>query len=266
MKDIAKLVDKRGVVIQKVGIKDLHVPLQISRKDDGYQSVLGNVNMSVELPHGYRGTHLSRMVETIFKWREKPLGGHDIRLVLEQMRKRLDAECAHITVKFKYFVEKMAPASKSPGMLDYDCEFSGSLSDGAYDFILGVEVPVTLLCPCSKEISERGAHNQRAVIRARIRYERGEVFYWIEDLVEQLEQLPSSEIYPILKRADEKYVTEEAYDNPKFVEDTLRDAVVMFRNNPKICWFEVEIESYESIHNHSAYAYQQEWRESEAQD
>lgn len=260
MKDIAQLRDKRGVVIQKVGIKDLHIPLQIRRKENGYQQVLGNVDMAVELPHGYRGTHLSRMVEIIFKWSRQPLGGKDIRAILMQMRKRLDAEHAHITVRFKYFIEKVAPVSKSRSALDYGCEFTGVHSDEGFDFILGVEVPVTSLCPCSKEISERGAHNQRAMIRARIRYEQ-DVFYWIEDLVEQLEQLPSSDIFPMLKRADEKYVTEKAYDNPKFVEDILRDAVVMFRGNPAIRWFEIEIESLESIHNHSAYAYQQEWLE-----
>ena len=264
MKDVAKLADERGIVIQKVGIKDLHVPLQIRRKENGYQQVLGNVNMTVELPHKYRGTHMSRLVEIILKWSQQPLGGRDIKQILEQMRKRLDAERAHITVKFKYFIEKVAPVSKSKSALDYDCEFIGSLSDEGFDFILGVEVPMTALCPCSKEISERGAHNQRAVIRACIRYQR-DVFYWIEDLVTQLEQLASSEIYPMLKRSDEKYVTEKAYDNPKFVEDMLRDAVVMFRENPAVRWFKVECESFESIHNHSAYAAQEEWCEKEVE-
>lgn len=258
LRDIAMGRDLRGVEIQRVGIKDLHLPLQIRRRDNGLQDVLGNVNLSVELPHKYRGTHLSRLVEIVFQWSRKPLGGHDVRLILEQVRKKLGAERAQITVKFKYFINKQAPVSKSVGALDYDCEFTGSLGQDGLDFILGVEVPVATVCPCSKEISKYGAHNQRGVIRARIRYEK-DIFYWIEDLVDQVEALPSHEVYPMLKRTDEKYVTEHGYENPKFVEDVLRDAVLMFRSNPHVRWFEVEVETYESIHNHNAYAYQQEW-------
>lgn len=259
MKDVAMAHDVRGVVIQRVGIKDLHIPLQIKRKDNGFQSVLGNVTMSVELPKHYRGTHLSRLVEIVFKWSQKPLGGHDIRLILQQVCDRLAADRAHINVKFKYFINKAAPVSNIESALDYDCEFIGTLSDEGFDFILGVEVPVTTLCPCSKEISEYGAHNQRGIIRARIRYDR-DVFYWIEDLVGQLENVGSCEIYPLLKRRDEKFVTEQAYRNPKFVEDLLRDTIVMLRSDPSILWYEVETESFESIHNHSAYAYQTEYR------
>lgn len=256
--DLAKGQDARGVVIQRVGIKDLHIPLQIKKRDNGFQEVLGNASLGVELPQHYRGTHMSRLVEVVSQWSRKPLGGHDVRLILEQVRKKLEAERAHITVKFKYFINKYAPVSKSESALDYDCEFTGSLSDDGFDFILGVEVPVATVCPCSKEISKYGAHNQRGVIRARIRYEK-DIFYWIEDLVEQLEFLASHEIYPMLKRIDEKYVTERGYENPKFVEDLLRDTVVMFRENTHIKWFEVECETFESIHNHNVYAYQQEW-------
>lgn len=259
MKDVAMTPDKRGVSIQRVGVKDLHLPLLISRKGNGFQSVLGNVSMSVDLPQHFRGTHMSRLVEIVFRWSQKPLGGHDVRLILEQVRQSLSAERAHITVRFKYFIEKRAPVSHSVSALDYDCEFTGSLSDTGFDFVLGVEVPVMALCPCSREISERGAHNQRGVIRARIRYERG-VFYWIEDLVKQLETVPSCDIYPLLKRSDEKFVTEKAYDTPKFVEDILRDAVLLLRSDLKILWYDVECETFESIHNHSAYASQCEWR------
>ncbi|MBI2843121.1 MAG: GTP cyclohydrolase I FolE2 [Armatimonadetes bacterium] len=258
MKDIAMGRDARGVQLQRVGIKDLHIPLQIRKRENGFQEVLGNVNLSVELPHKYRGTHMSRLVEIVSQWSRKPLGGHDVRLILEQVRSKLDAERADITVRFKYFINKRAPASKSVSALDYDCEFTGSLSGEGFDFILGVEAPIATVCPCSKEISRYGAHNQRGIIRARIRYEKG-IFYWIEDLVEQIETLGSHELYPMLKRSDEKYVTEHGYENPKFVEDVLRDAVLMFRGNSRVQWFEVEFESFESIHNHSAYAYQQEW-------
>lgn len=252
--------DQRGVAIQRVGVKDLHLPLQIKRKDNGFQSVIGNVTASVDLPKQFRGTHMSRLVEIVFKWSQKPLSGHELKIILEQIRARLSAARAHVTVKFKYFLEKQAPVSKSVSALDYECEFTGTLSDDRFDFILGVEVPITALCPCSKEIAEMGAHNQRGVIRARIRYER-EHFYWIEDLVRQLEAVASCDIYPLLKRRDEKYVTEKAYATPKFVEDVLRDTILMFRADPSILWYEVECETFESIHNHSAYAYQRESRE-----
>lgn len=259
MKDVAMAPDRRGIAIQRVGVKELHVPLSIRKKDNGFQSVLGNVTMSVELPTHYRGTHLSRLVEIVFRWRQKPLGGRDIKQILQQVRKHLTAARAHVTVRFKYFLEKRAPVSQTPSALDYDCEFTGSLSDDGFDFILGVEVPVTTLCPCSKAVSDRGAHNQRGIVRARIRYAK-DVFYWIEDLVAQIEAVASCEIYPVLKRADEKYVTERAYDRPKFVEDVLRDVVLKLRSDPNILWYEVECENYESIHNHSAYAYQCESR------
>lgn len=258
LKDVAMSRDARGVRIQRVGIKDLHIPLQIKKRDNGFQDVLGNVTLATELPHSHRGTHMSRLVEIVSQWSRKPLGGHDVRLILDQVRSKLHAERANATVKFKYFINKRAPISKSTSALDYDCEFTGSVSDEGFDFILGVEVPIATVCPCSKEISQYGAHNQRGVIRAKIRYEKG-VFYWIEDLVEQLEKLGSCEIYPILKRTDEKYITERGYENPKFVEDVLRDAVLMFRANPHVKWFEVECETIESIHNHSVYAHQQEW-------
>jgi GTP cyclohydrolase I len=264
MKDVAMSRDVRGVAIQRVGVKDLHLPLQIRRKDNGFQSVLGNVTLGVELPQHYRGTHMSRLIEIVFRWSQKPLGGHDIRLILEQVRERLSAPRAHVTVRFKYFLDKRAPVSGSMSALDYDCEFTGTLSDGGFDFVLGVEVPVTTVCPCSREISERGAHGQRGVIRTRIRYAR-DVFYWIEDLVTRIESVASCDVYPLLKRRDEKYVTEKSYDSPKFVEDMLRDAIVALRSDPNILWYEIECENFESIHNHSAYAYQCEWtREWEA--
>src|SRR5664279_2172948 len=143
MKDVAMTPDKRGVAIQRVGVKDLHLPLLIKRKGDGFQSVLGNVTASVELPKQFRGTHMSRLVEIVFKWSEKPLGGHGLTLLLEQIQSRLNAARAHITIRFKYFLDKQAPVSKSISALDYDCEFTGTLSDDGFDFILGVEVPIT---------------------------------------------------------------------------------------------------------------------------
>jgi GTP cyclohydrolase I len=255
--DIAVGRDLRGVEIQRVGIKDLHIPLQIKKRDNGFQEVTATVDLGVELPHHYRGTHLSRLVGVVSQWSRKPLGGHDVRVILEQVRKKLGAERAHVTVKFKYFIEKHAPVSKSIGMLDYDCEFTGEISNDGFDFILGVKVPVATVCPCSKEISDYGAHNQRGTVHARIRYQK-DIFYWIEDLVEQIESLSSHQVYPMLKRTDEKWVTERGYENAKFVEDVLRDGVLMFRANPHVRWFQLEVETQESIHNHSAYAYQEE--------
>jgi len=259
MEDVAMAPDKRGVAIERVGVKDLHLPLLIRRKGNGYQQVLGNVSIGVDLPKHYRGTHMSRLVEVVLKWSQKPLGGRDVRLILEHARQALNAARAHTTVRFKYFIEKRAPVSHSMSALDYDCEFTGSLLDSQFDFILGVEVPITALCPCSKEIASRGAHSQRGVIRARVRYARDK-FYWIEDLVRDLETVPSCGIYPLLKRHDEKFVTEKAFDSPKFVEDMLRDAIVLLRSDPNIRWYELECETFESIHNHSAYAYQCESR------
>ncbi len=257
-KDVAKSVDTRGIEIQRVGIKELHLPLKIKRKDKGHQEVLASVDVAVELPHKYRGTHMSRMLEVLFKWRDKPLNGADVHQILENVRARLEAQTASMSVRFKYFIEKYAPISKSPSVLDYNCEFTGVLGPSGFDFILGVEVPVTALCPCSKEMSDFGAHNQRGVIRARIRCARPSRA-WIEDLVSTLEKLGSSEIYPMLKRQDEKHVTETAYQNPKFVEDILRDAVLSLRKDDNVLWYEIECETFESIHNHSAYAFQQEW-------
>ncbi len=259
MEDVAMSPDKRGVAIQRVGVKDLHLPLLIRTKPEGYQQVLGNISIGVDLPKHYRGTHMSRLVEVVLKWSQKPLGGHDVKLILQTAMERLNAARGHFTLRFKYFVEKKAPVSHSLSMLDYDCEFTGSLSEDGFDFILGVDVPMTALCPCSKEIADYGAHNQRGVIRARIRYTRDR-FYWIEDLVNQLETVPSCGIYPLLKRRDEKFVTEKAYDNAKFVEDILRDTIVLLRADQNIRWYELECETFESIHNHSAYAYQSEWR------
>lgn len=269
LEDVARSADTRGIRIQRVGVKGLHLPLRIKRKENGYQEVIGNTDVAVELPHRYRGTHMSRMIEVLFRWRDQPLDGSDLRRILDEIRERLDAESAHINVRFKYFLEKRAPVSQSPSVLDYDCEFTGSLSAYGFRFVLGVEVPVTALCPCSKQVSAHGAHSQRAVIRVRVRYDRP-ARAWIEDLVGGLEKLGSSEIYPMLKREDEKDVTETAYHNPKFVEDILRDVILFLRKDGNVSWYEVECETYESIHNHSAYAYQQEsaddWRSSEQRD
>jgi len=265
MKDVAAAQDERGITIQRVGMKDFHLPVLIRRKSDSdtqvipYDSVLARINFSVELPHQFRGTHMSRFVSILSAWSEKPIASQDLREMLREAREKLDARRAEVHLAFKYFITKQAPVSRAQSALDYDCSFQAVLEDDDFAFTLGVEVPITCLCPCSREISTHGAHNQRAVIRVSLRYPPGE-FIWIEDLVPLLEAQGSSQIYPLLKREDEKFVTEQAYGNPKFVEDVLRDVVAALRSDQRIVWFEAEVESFESIHNHSAFAYQSEQR------
>jgi GTP cyclohydrolase I len=257
MKDVASGADTRGITVQRVGVKDVHLPILVSRKNGGFDSALARIDFGVELPHQFRGTHMSRFVDILFQWRQKPISKPELREMLEEACQRLGSRSARIDVAFKYFITKKAPATGSESALDYDCKFEGEIEDGDYRLTTGVEVPVTILCPCSKEISRAGAHNQRAIIRARIRT-GADSMVWIEDLVALLERQGSAEIFALLKREDEKSVTEAAYDNPKFVEDVVRDVVAALRADDRIVWFEVACESLESIHNHAVYAFQQE--------
>lgn len=257
MKDVAASADMRGITVQLVGIKDVHLPVRVRRKGAGFDNVLARINLAVGLPHHFRGTHMSRLVDILFRWSQQPIGKPDLQEMLREACERLEASRARIEVMFKYFITKKAPVSGSESALDYDCRFEGILEGDDYVFTLGVEVPVTICCPCSKEISQYGAHNQRAIIKARLRY-RQDVMLWIEDLVAMLEHQGSAEIYPLLKREDEKHLTEIAYENPKFVEDVVRDAVGELRADPRITWFQLSCESLESIHNHSVYAFQEE--------
>lgn len=259
--DVQNAKDNRGIDIQKVGIKHLELPLTIQRKNDTNQIVNAQVRVNVSLPRHYKGTHMSRFIEVLSEWEHKDLLGVDIKGCLATIIKKLNAQSGELEFRFKYFVEKKSPVTKKPAPIGYDCCFEGILeiNEGKedYKFILGVRVPVTTLCPCSKEISEFGAHNQRAVITVKVSYNEGN-HIWIEDLIKTIEKCGSSEVYPLLKRPDEKFVTEKAYSNPKFVEDVLRDVVLELRANKIINSFEVECEAFESIHNHSAWAYQSE--------
>ena len=262
MKDVQNQHDSRGIDIQKVGIKGLEIPFTIQRKDDADKVIYCTVTASVSLPAHYKGTHMSRFVEVLNEWRSKKILGLDIKGCVETIVQKLEAKCGYIKFNFKYFIDKKSPVTKISAPMCYDCTFEGVLEnygeeDEDYKFYLGVKVPVATLCPCSKEISDFGAHNQRALVSVKITYPEDE-HIWIEDLVSDIENCASAELYPILKREDEKYVTEHAYNTPNFVEDVLRDVVLTLRNNSIIDSFEVECESLESIHNHSAWAYQAE--------
>ena len=257
LKDVQNTPDERGVDIQKVGIKDVELPLIIQRKYSGNQTVFAKARVSVNLPKNYKGTHMSRFMEVLNSWSQKQLLADDIKGFLAEVKSKLDSTSAEVKFSFKYFIEKKAPVSKITSMQGYDCFFKGVLDENEYTFFLGVKVPVTTLCPCSKEISDYSAHNQRAIVKVCVTYPENEQV-WIEDLVKLVEECGSCEVYPLLKRKDEKFVTEKAYNNPKFVEDVIRDIVIRLRKNELVETFETEVEAFESIHNHSAWAYQKE--------
>ena len=258
LKDVQNEDDTRGIDIQKVGINDIDVPLKILRRSNKTQTVGAKVRMSVSLPRQYKGTHMSRFVEVLNLYRTKDFSCKDIKCLLSDIKKVLKAESAHAKFSFKYFIDKKSPVTKLSFPMAYDCSFEGNLDGENYRFTLGVKVPVATLCPCSKEISEFSAHNQRAIVNLKVDYEQETNQVWPEDLIEMVESCSSVPLYTILKRSDEKYVTEKAYENPKFVEDILRDVVLKLRKDERILKFETEIEAFESIHNHNAWAYQSE--------
>jgi GTP cyclohydrolase I len=252
MIDIQNQPDYRNIPIDKVGIKGLKYPVTVRDKTNGLQSTVAQINMYVDLPHQCKGTHMSRFVEILHVFR-KQVSLESLTNILEDMKKILGAESSHIEITFPYFIEKKSPETSSRGLMDYTCSINGSSkSENITDIVLTVAVPVTSVCPCSKEISEYGAHNQRGEVLVSTRFKK---FIWIEEIVELVESAASCEIYSVLKREDEKYVTEKAYNNPKFVEDIARDVSKALMEDENITWFSVSAENFESIHNHSAYAY-----------
>lgn len=257
MIDVQNQVDERDIHIPRVGVKKVHLPLQILEKGGSHQNVMGEISLCADLSKKIKGTHMSRFMEILNRWSLKIISSREIEKILRDVIEKLGARRAEIVIRFRYFIEKSAPRSGITGMLDYMCEFDGRLIDDTFTFVLGVEVPISTVCPCSREIARYGAHNQRAVVKARISY-LPDAFIWIEDLVREVEKTGSFEIFPIIKRSDEKHITEKAYENPKFVEDVVRDIVGMLTKDNRVCWFEVECEASESIHNHNAFAYQQE--------
>ncbi len=248
--DIQNQVDDRNIPIDKVGVKGICYPIVVSDKKNTIQHTIADINFYVELPHYNRGTHMSRFIEVLNKYHKEDLI-FNLENILNAIKKSLKADAAYIEIRFPYFILKKAPVSRIASYLNYECSFKASLTN-VYDFWIGTKVPVTSLCPCSKEISANGAHNQRSEVTVFVQYDE---FVWLEEIIELIEQSGSCEIYPLLKRADEKYVTEKAYDNPKFVEDIIRDITAKLVSDKRIRHFEIEAENFESIHNHNAYAY-----------
>jgi len=254
--DVQATPDSRKLAIDQVGIKSIRHPMRIKerpsaqRASPGVQHTVATFNMYVCLPHHFKGTHMSRFVE-ILEEHEREITVETFQVMLREMVELLEAEEGHIEMTFPYFIEKKAPVSGVKSLMDYEVTFIGEIKKETQSFTMKVVVPVTSLCPCSKKISERGAHNQRSHVTVTARTND---FVWIEEIVDIVEKQGSSELYGLLKRPDEKYVTERAYDNPKFVEDMVRDVAAVLNLDERIESFVVESENFESIHNHSAYA------------
>jgi len=248
--DIQAMHDTRQIPINKVGIKDILHPVRIQDRAGEDQHTIARFNMYVNLPHDFKGTHMSRFVE-ILNNHEREITVKSFREMLKEMTERLEADSGHIEMSFPYFVNKSAPVSGVQSLLDYDVTLIGEFVDGVAHTHIKAVVPVTSLCPCSKKISDYGAHNQRSHVTVKVRLRD---FVWIEELIDLVEQEASSELYGLLKRPDEKFVTEQAFNNPKFVEDLVRDLAVRLNLDDRISAYVVESENFESIHNHSAYA------------
>jgi GTP cyclohydrolase I len=247
--DVQGTQDTRRIPINKVGVKGITYPIRLRTPCGGDQHTVAQVNMYVSLPHHQKGTHMSRFLEVLNEHAQE-IDPTDVMSICRDIKNRLNAADAHLELTFPYFINKKAPVTGSAGLMDYVVSFECS-ANGEEDFILGVKAPATSLCPCSKIISAYGAHNQRCLIEAKVRFKG---MLWIEELVEICEKAASAPVYSVLKRPDEKHVTEEAYDNPKFVEDIVRDLAVALEENDKITWYAINSENFESIHNHNAYA------------
>jgi GTP cyclohydrolase IB len=248
--DVQSAPDSRQLAIDQVGIKAIRHPVRIQERSGGVQHTIATFNMYVGLPHHFKGTHMSRFVE-ILEAHEREITVETFQVMLREMVEKLEAEEGHIEMSFPYFIEKRAPVSGVRSLMDYEVCFTGEIRKGKQSFRMKVVVPVTSLCPCSKKISQRGAHNQRSHVTVNARTND---FVWIEEIVDIVEKQGSSELYGLLKRPDEKFVTERAYDNPKFVEDLVRDVAAVLNLDERIDAYVIESENFESIHNHSAYA------------
>jgi GTP cyclohydrolase IB len=251
MIDIQNQKDYRNIDIMKVGVKGIKYPITVLDRMHGTQQVNATINMYVNLPHHFKGTHMSRFVEILNEYRGQ-VNIKTLKIILEKVREKLRAKSAHMEIEFPYFIEKSAPVSGAKSLMEYNCRLWGKNQGSKTDILVGVVVPVTTVCPCSKEISNAGAHNQRSIVTVILRYKK---FFWIEDIIKMVETSASGEVFSLLKRVDEKYVTERAYENPMFVEDVVRNVAERLNGDDNFTWYSVEAENYESIHNHSAYAY-----------
>lgn len=255
--DIQSLPDGRNIALDQVGVTDLRYPIRVYDRDEKEQQTIAQITMSVNLPHHFKGTHMSRFIEVI-EGHQGLVTMKTLPGILRELKKALEAESARMEVRFPYFMKRSAPVTRATGLMDYECSFVGEANGKNDDFVLGVRVPVTSLCPCSKAISDYGAHNQRGLVTIQVRSARNRTgrpkIVWIEELVELAEKSASAPVYPLLKRADERFVTMQAYDNPVFVEDIVRNVALKLKQDKRVAWFSVEAVNMESIHNHSAFA------------
>lgn len=260
--DVQSDLDDRNIPIDQVGVTGLRLPITVLDRARGRQETVARCTLSVDLPHHFKGTHMSRFIEILNRHRGE-VTMHTIPRLLSDLRHRLEAESAQVELEFPYFLQKAAPASGATALMDYSCFFKGEQRGSEDDFVLGVTVPVTSVCPCSKSISDYGAHNQRSTIQIRVRTRRDgkgvPEMLWIEELIEIAESSASAPVYPLLKRPDERHVTMQAFDNPAFVEDMVRAASEQLRRDERVIWFQLHVEAHESIHNHNAFA-RLEWR------
>jgi GTP cyclohydrolase IB len=262
MEDVQGRLDERAIPIDQVGVSNLRYPVTVLDREQGHQQTVARVSMSVSLPHHFKGTHMSRFIEALNRHRGE-VTMHTLPDLLQDLKSTLDAERARVEIRFPYFLERSAPISGAQALMDYECGFVGEANGHDRDFLLSVRVPVTSLCPCSKTISDYGAHNQRGHITIEVRSTQAEDgqpnLIWIEDLIAVAEQAGSAPVYALLKRSDERHVTMQAYDNPVFVEDMVRTVAGQLQADARVAWFHVHALNEESIHNHSAFA-RIEWR------
>jgi GTP cyclohydrolase I len=250
LKDVQQERDSRNVAIDRVGVRSVSYPIVVMDRDSGTQNTVAEVSMSVLLPHEFRGTHMSRFIETLEEYKGK-IGPATLEALTERLCSKLNATEAEIGFRFPYFVRKRAPVSDIPSYMRYDAGLRGICKKHVFDMVTEVSVNVQTLCPCSREISSAGAHNQRAAVRLKVRMKE---LVWFEELIQMVERSSSAPLYTLLKREDEKYVTEHAYANPHFVEDVVRDLAVELNRDDRITWYDISVSSFESIHNHDAFA------------
>ncbi len=259
MIDVQSQPDDRRIPIKKVGVKDIRYPIIVRDKARDTQATIASCSMYVDLPQDFKGTHMSRFIEVLNR-RHGRITLNNFVSILDELKEELEAKSSHVVMEFPYFIEKGAPVSGERSLMEYNCRYIGEINHASKNFQVGISVPVTTLCPCSREMSERGAHNQRGIVTVTLEFKK---FFWIEDVIDVIESCASAPVYALLKREDEKYLTDRAYEHPMFVEDLVREVTRKLRGDSNFTWLKVEAENFESIHNHSAYA-MVEWENDDA--